>query len=221
MADTINLTAQTRTALGHKTGALRRAGKLPGVLYGPGTDTISLELDAKEATRILTQIRGMRLIDLTVDGAPHRTLLRSIQRDSIRGTLLHVDFYKVAMDRAIRVTVHINLVGEAPALKDGDGVVVTGLTEVEIECLPGDMVSEIDADISVLQAVGDAIHVKDLYVPNTVKILTDDEELVARVTYQAVEEEPAEEEAAPGGAEVEVIERGHKEEGEESGEAEE
>jgi large subunit ribosomal protein L25 len=218
MAETISLTAARRTATGHKTGALRRAGKLPAVLYGPGIETIPIELDNRETTRVLSRMRGTRLIDLTLDGAPHKALVRDIQRDSVRGDLRHVDFYKVAMDRMIRVTVPINLVGEAPAAQDG--VVVSGLSEIEIECLPGDIVSRVDADLSVLKAIGDAIHVRDLSLPSTVKVLTDGDELVARATYQAAEEEaPAPVEGAP--AEPELVERRRKEEGEEEAEAEE
>jgi large subunit ribosomal protein L25 len=219
MANTLSLTASRRAATGHKVGALRRAGKLPAVLYGPGLETTPIELDSREASRLLTRVRGMRLIDLTVDGAPHKTLVREIQRDFVRGDLLHVDFYEVAMDRPIRVTVPIALVGEAPGAVEG--VVVTGLNELDIECLPGDMVSTVEADLAALKAVGDAIHVRDLYVPSTIKVLTDGDELVARLTYQIVEEEaPAEAPAAT--AEVEVIERRRKEEeGEEAeGEAE-
>ena len=211
MPNTISLTAISRPATGHKVGALRRAGKLPAVIYGPGIETTPLELDNREATRTLNRVRGMRLIDLSVDGAPHMTLVREIQRDSIRGDLLHVDFYKVAMDRPIRVTVPIELVGQAPG--ETEGVVVTGVSELDIECLPGDMVSTVEADLSVLKAVGDAIHVRDLHLPGTNRVLTDGDELVARLTYQLAEEvAPVEPVVVTG--EVEVIERRRKEEAE-------
>jgi large subunit ribosomal protein L25 len=220
MATTISLTADHRTALGRKVGALRRSGKLPGVLYGPSMDAMPLEFDAHDTTRILARLGGTRLFDINVGGEPHLALLREIQRDSIRGTLLHVDFYQVAMDRAIRVTVPINMVGTAPG--EQEGVLMHGLTEVEIECLPGDMLTSVDVDLGVLKAIGDAIHVRDLYVPKTVKVLTDGDELVARVTYQVVEEEPTPAvEEVPTTTEPELVERRRKEEEEaEAGEEE-
>jgi large subunit ribosomal protein L25 len=209
MATTINLTANRRSVLGRQVGALRRSGKLPAVLYGSGVETTPIELDGREATRILARLSGTHLIDLSVDGAVHKALVREIQRDFIRGDLLHVDFLAVAMDRLIRVTVPINLVGEAPAATEG--VLVNGVTEIEIECLPGNILSKVEVDMSSLKAIGDSLHVRDITVPANVEVLSDPDDLVVRVTPLAAEE-VAPVETPAGLPEVEVIERGKKEE---------
>jgi len=210
MATTISMTASRRQQTGRQVRALRRSGKLPAVLYGPGAETLSIELDARDAGRTLSRLSGTHLIDLSVDGALHKALVREIQRDFIKGHLLHIDFYKVAMDRVIRITVPINLVGKAPATL-ADGVLVHGLTEIEVECLPADLVSGLEMDLGGLRAIGDSIHVRDLYVPKSLKVLTSGDELVARITHQAAEEVvPVE--APTAVPEVEVIEKGKKEE---------
>lgn len=210
MATSISLTANRRTVTGKQVGALRRSGKLPAVLYGPGTDPLTIQLDQRDASRTLSRLAGTHLIDLAVDGALHKTLVRHIQRDSIRGTLMHVDFYKVAMDRPIHITVPINLVGTAPATTT-DGVLVHGITEIDVECLPGDILSGLDVDLSGLKAIGDTIHLRDVDIPQTIKVLSELDELIARITHQAVEvvvpvEVPT---LVP---EVEVIEKGKQEE---------
>ena len=216
MATTVSISASRRTATGHKVGALRRSGKLPGVIYGPGVEPLAIELEAREAGRILTRLGGARLIDLSLDDTVAKVLVRDVQRDFIRGDLLHVDFYRVAMDRPIRLTIGVTLVGEAPAAKEG--VLMHGITEIDIECLPGDIPNTVEADLSVLTEIGDSLHVRDLYLPKTIKVLSDGDELLARVTYQAKEEEvPVE--VAPVTAEVELVERKRKED-EEEGEAE-
>lgn len=210
MAATISMTASRRSAIGKQAGALRRAGKLPAVLYGPGIEPLSIELDAREASRTLSRLSGTHLIDLSVDGTTHKSLVRDIQRDFIRGNLLHIDFYQVAMDRTIRIAVPINLVGGAPATLT-DGVLVHGLTEIDVECLPGDIISGLDVYLGGLAAIGDTIHVRELNVPKTIKVLSDGDELIARITFQAAEEVvPVE--VPTTVPEVEVIEKGKKEE---------
>lgn len=206
---TKTLNATHRTVVGKQVGALRRAGQLPAVLYGRNRDALAIQLDALAATNTLRRISGAELLDLVVDGEVHKSLVREIQRDFIKGHLLHVDFYEVAMDRTLRVQIPINLVGSSPAAKSGDAVLVHGVTEIEIECLPGDLLLRVEVDLGELREVGQAIFVRDIYVPRTIKVLTDGDELVARLTYARAEEEvPAE--AAGALPEVEVIEKGKK-----------
>lgn len=216
---TINLTATKRTVVGKQVGALRRAGRLPAVLYGPGSTPMSIELDAHQSMRALQGASSARLIQLNVDGMQKLALIREIQRDSIRRHFLHIDFYEVAMDRAIRVELPVELVGTSPAVRDLNGVLVHGLTSVEIECLPGDLVDELQLDIGRLETIGAALHVRDLIVPDTIKVLTDPDGMMALVTHQQAEEVVAPVEAAVS-VEPEVIEKGKKEEAAE-GEGEE
>ncbi len=218
----IELEARRRTVVGKQVRALRRQGLLPAILYGAGIEPIPLELDARETAKALSGISGGTLIDLKVNGEVHKVLIREIQRDVIKRNPIHVDFLKVSLTEAIRTTVPLELVGEAPAVRDKGGVLVTGVSEIEVEALPADLPERVTVDLEALKDIEDSITVGDLFLGKGVKVLTDPEELIARVIYQveeAVEEEEVEVEAA---AEPEVIERGKREEEEvETEEAEE
>jgi large subunit ribosomal protein L25 len=154
-----------------------------------------------------------------LDGEKHLALVRERQRDFIRGTLKHIDFQVVSMKEKLRTSVSVVIVGESPAVKDFNGVLVTGLDEVEVECFPQDLPERIMADISGLKQIGDAIYVRNLVISEKVEVLEDPNEVVVVVTAQAAEEveEVVVEEVV---AEPELIEKGKKEE-EEEGEAEE
>nr|MBI2903865.1 50S ribosomal protein L25 [Chloroflexota bacterium] len=208
--NTIPMTAEHRTAVRRGLGALRRSGKLPAVLYGADKTPVTLQLNSREASRTLNRIVGTALIDLDVHGENHKALVREIQRNFVTDEILHVDFYEVAMDRVMRVYVPVRQVGVAPAVTLLGGILVRGLADIEIECLPGDLISGIEVDLTVLKAIGDSVHVSDLQVPSTIKVLTHGDEQVARVTYASTEELTAEKPEVA--AEVEVVEKGKKEE---------
>jgi large subunit ribosomal protein L25 len=213
---TATLVATKRTVVGKQVGQLRRAGQLPAVLYGPGTQPVAIQLNAKEAAQVIRHIKGTQLVDLMVDGKAYKVLVQELQRDSIKGYALHADFYAVDMARELRVRVPLRLTGSSYAVVSLSGVLVHGITEIEIECLPADLPAGLDVDLSALNEIGSALHVKDVPVPAAIKVLTDPEELVARVTYQAKEEDLTAAAAAPT-AEVEVIEKGKAEEEGEGG----
>jgi large subunit ribosomal protein L25 len=210
----IVLKAMHRAISGKQVRAIRREGKLPAIMYGHHIDPISIELDLRDTSRKLTGLAPSALVILDVDGTQHKALVREKQRNKISGILLHVDFLAVSMTEKLRTEVYIEITGVAPAIKDFDGVLVTGMDEVEVECLPQDLPERIVVDISSLKEIGDGIYVRDLKIPQGVKILEEPETMVALITAQAaVEEEVApvevEEEV---GEEPEVIERGKKEE---------
>lgn len=210
----IKLEAQPRTVIGKQVRGLRRGGRTPGVLYGAGMEATPIEMDTREASRVLARVRGSTLIDLTVGGAEHTVLVREVQRDVIRRDLRHVDFLKVAMDVTIRAEVPVNVAGEAPVVKTHSGVLVLGLDAIEVEALPGDLPERVTVDLGQLTAIGQAITVGDLFLGQGVRVLTDADELVARVTAQAAEE-VVEPEAAPAAVEPEMIEKPRREEEEE------
>jgi large subunit ribosomal protein L25 len=210
------LTATRRTVIGKRLGPLRRSGQVPAVMYGPGTESQPLQINAREAARIFRRVHGAELIDLDVDGTVHKVLVHDLQRHAIRGDFLHVDFYAVDMNRTIRVRIPVRLVGNAPAVTTHSGVLVRGLSDIEVETLPIHLVTAIETDLAELKEIGQAIHVRDLFVPKEITVLTDPDELVARVTFQAKEEDLTPQ-AATTPAEVEVIEKGKaEEEGEEA-----
>ena len=213
------LDAKRRDATGKRVKAIRREGRLPAVLYGLGIEPIAIELETHEASQVLARSSGSTLIDLNLEDENHSVLVREIQRDVIRRDLLHVDFLKVAMDETIRAEVPIELVGEAPAVKEG-GVLVTGIASVEVEALPADLQDRISVDLEPLAEIDDSILAGDLYLGDKVSLVTDPDELVARVIYQVEEiiEEVVVEELIAEEVEPELV--GEEEVGEEEPAAE-
>lgn len=143
---------------------LRRAGRLPGVVYG-GTpvESRAVDVDPRELLRILHSESGVNtLIDLRVDdGAPGQVLIKDIQHDPITDTLLHVDFYRLAMDRAITVTVPVVLDGEAAGVKQQGGLLDFVTREIQVECMPAEIPEHVDIDVRELM-IGDGVRVRDV-----------------------------------------------------------
>jgi large subunit ribosomal protein L25 len=211
------LKASRRNVLGKQVKAIRREGRLPAVIYGHHIDPISIELDLRDASKSLTGLAPSALVTVDVEGNSHKALVREKQRNKITGILLHVDFLAVSMKEKLRSQVYMEIVGISPAIKDFSGVLVTGSDEVEVECLPQDLPERIVVDVSGLLKIGDGIYVRDLAIPEGVKILEDPDTMVALITAQAAEEV----EVAPVVEEVlttepEIIEHGKKEEEEET-----
>jgi large subunit ribosomal protein L25 len=209
------LTAAPRQVIGKQVKALRRAGQVPAILYGLNMEPVPLQLEIKSLNRVLSHVGQSRLIKLSVQGQrePHMALARAIHREPITGGLYHVDFMAVSMTEKIKVQVPVVLVGESPAVQRGEGVLVHAINNVEIECLPGDLIDAIRVDVSMLDKVDAQIVVRDLKAFAGVEILAEPDEMVVRVT--PVREEKVEEVvpvAAEAAAEVEVIEKGKKEE---------
>jgi len=214
------LKATKRDVTGKQVSALRRAGKLPAVIYGRRTEPVSITLDAHVAGLALSKVGSSSLITVEVDGKEYPALVRERQRDFIKGTLKHVDFLAVSLTETIRADVRVEITGISPAVKDLNAVLVTGLHAISVECLPTDLPDHIEVDISSLAQVGDGIHVGDLQVPDKVQILTDPGEMIVVATY--AKEEAVEEVAAPvegviapegeGGEPELSVERGKKEE---------
>jgi len=222
MTEKIVLEAQKRTLKGKKVKALRREGFLPGIIYGRlaknQIDPIAIQLDLHEASKTINKLTGSSLVRLIVDDKEYPVVLREAQKDVIYGTLKHVDFMAVSLTEKLQTAVPIELIGQAPAEISMAAVVVTGISELEIECLPQDMPERIEVDATVLVDIDSAIYVKDLDLPDTYEVLTDPEELIAGVTYVTIEEEEEEEEEdelaelLDEDMEPEVIEKGKKDE---------
>ena len=214
------LKATKREVTGKQVSALRRAGKLPAVIYGRRTDPISISLDAHVAGLMLSKVGSSSLITVDVDGKEYPALVRERLRDFIKGTLKHVDFLAVSLTETLRADVRIEITGVSPAVKDFNAVLVTGLHSISVECLPADLPDHIEVDISGLTQVGDGIHVGDLQLSEKVQLLTDPDEMIVVTTY--AKEEVVEEVAAPvegavvpegeGGEPELSVERGKKEE---------
>ncbi len=215
----IELTAEPRSVLGKRVNQLRRAGWVPAVMYGHGFDPLPLQLRAHGLKHALAQAGGSRLIGVHVAGKdqPEMALVRGVQRDPIRGTLLHVDLYRVSMTEKLTTEVPLTLMGESPAVTRKEGILLHGISAVEVRCLPGDLVSTIGVDISGLE-MNQAIYVRDLAVPAGIEVLTEPDEMIVRVAPLEAEE-VLEEAPVAEVAEVEVITEAKPKE-EEAGEEE-
>jgi len=213
--------AEKRTVTGKQVKALRREGKLPAVIYGRHIDPVSIVLDAHSASRILAKASSSTLLTVELDGKEYPTLVREKQLDFIRNSLIHVDFMAVSLTEKITASVAVHIEGEAPAVKEFGAILVTGLTELEVECLATDLPERFIVDVSGLTELSSGVYVKDVVAPPNVEILDDPEEMIVVATAAAVEEVEEEEEILEGEEELEepeVIEKGKKEEEEEKGE---
>ena len=184
----------------HGKGSARRAraaGKVPGVVYGRGMDPIAIEVNRRDFVTALQTDAGLNvLLDLQVNGDSVLTLARDLQRDPVRGTLLHADFVKVDLTQEVEVEVPINVIGDSPGVKEG-GVLEHPLFTLHVRCLPNKVPESIDADISNLN-IGDSLRVADLTEDPDFTILNDPELPVATVAAPISEEELEAMEAAAG-----------------------
>jgi len=200
---------------------LRRAGRIPAVVYGGGGPALPLAVDPKKILQILHSESGHNAIfTLEIRGkAPARVMIRDWQTEPTHGDLLHVDLVRIARDTKLKIHVPIQVSGEPVGVKVQGGIFEFVLREVEVECLPDDIPEHFIADVSGLD-VGKNLRVLDLPVDPKVKILTDPTRVVAHVAELRAEEEakPAVEEVAAAPAEPEVIRKGKAEE--EEGQAE-
>jgi len=209
--DKVTLQADRRTVTGKQVNALRREGKLPAVIYGHNFEATPISLDLKETTKVLSGLTSSSLVTILLENKEYPALVRDRQRDYIKNRLIHLDFQVVSLTEKIRANVSVDLEGISPAVKDYNGVVVTGLSELEVECLPQDLPERLVVDLSKLMRIGDAIHVKDISFGEKVTIHQDPEEMIVLVT--ASTEEAVEETLVEGEAEEpEIIEKGKKEE---------
>ena len=196
---------------------LRRSGLVPGVVYGGKADTVAVAVDPKVLQKVLRSESGRNtILKLELDGSSTSAILKSWQVDPIREHFLHADFFRIAMDVAIRVNVPVAIKGEAVGVKVQGGVLEVVMRQIPVECLPGDIPERIEVDVSGL-ALNNAIRVSEVPVSSKVKILEDPDHVVVHVI--SVKEEaaptagaaPAEGEAAAP-AEPEVLKKGKKEE---------
>ncbi len=212
MANDLKLTVETRSATGTaECRRLRNAGLVPGVVYNSKLEVTPIQLNAHEFGLMLRAHGDNMLLALDIDGKVSKTvLLKEVQREPVRGGILHVDLIEVSMTEKIQVSVPIELIGEAAGIEAG-GILEQLVSEVEIECLPGNLVEKVQVDVSSLN-IGQHISVSDLPLDEDVVVLTDPTLALASVAAPRVEEEEEEEEgeAAEGDAEPEVV--GSKEE---------
>jgi large subunit ribosomal protein L25 len=189
---------------------VRVRGKIPAVVYGAAEPAIAIELDPKQIQKILHSDAGHNSIfDLEISGSAAKTkaMIVDWQYEPIKGNLIHIDLKRIAMDKAIRVEVPIQLTGVPIGVKTQGGILDQVLREVEIECLPGDIPSHIDVDVAHLN-FGDVLRVADLPHTDKLKFLSDEDTTVAHVVSIKEEAAPAADALAAAPAEPEVVKKG-------------
>jgi len=221
------LAGEKREILGRKVKTLRKQGLIPAHIFGNNIETIHIQVNGHDFHKVFEKAGETGVIDLQVDGKSHPVLVRDIQLDPLTGDFLHIDFYQVNLSQKVKVNVPLEVVGEAPAVEKKIGLMLTPVSEVEVEALPTDIPESIQVDVSALVNIGDAIKIADLKVDQSkVAILAEPELVVIQIgelVTKEMEAVEAEAEAAAAAAETtEGAEGEEKAEGEEAvgGEAE-
>ncbi|MEI8061208.1 MAG: 50S ribosomal protein L25 [Candidatus Berkelbacteria bacterium] len=220
MVEEYELSAELRAD--EKAKFVRNEKKIPAVVYGNEFKNSSIAVDAKVFNKVFSEAGESALINLKIDVEPKvKVLVHDIQRNAVTGDIIHIDFYKVNMKEKIKTAIPIVEIGEAPAVIDLEGALINNRDEVEVECLPGDLIPEIEVDISVLKTFDDVIKVSDLKVPAGIEILDDMEEVVFLIQPPRSDEELAElEEEVKEDVESVEVEGAKPAEGEEGAEGE-
>ena len=214
--------AEARTANGKNIARrLRRAGRVPGVLYGSGKESIPVTLDPRQLGAVLRSPEGHNVIFLlrVKDGESTPAMIVEPQFEPVKGTVLHVDLKRIAMDKKLRVSVAVVPVGEAQGVKTEGGILELVMREVEVECLPADIPQRLPVPVEALR-IGDSIRVEDLQkqIGEAIRLLSDPQAVLCHVVALKVEEAKPAEAVAEVPAEPEVIKKGKAAEEEEESE---
>ncbi len=196
MAQQVTFEVAPRTVMGKATKRLRRAGIIPGNVYGHKQASVPVQVDAVEFER-LRRAHGLRNIIALRMGTsrPQTVLVRHLQHDALSGKILHIDFSRVNLEETIESKIPLHFVGEAPGVKVFGGVLLHLLEALPVECKAEDIVEHIDVDVSSLAEIGDVLHARDVPLPAGYKLTIDPDEPIAKINAPRVEVPGAEEAA--------------------------
>lgn len=207
MTKKIDLKTTTRTILGKKLKRSRAKGLMPAVLYGHGVDSTPLFIDAKAYKKAYAEAGTSTLVDLTVDETKSiKVLFHEPQEHYLTSEPVHADLYAVKMTEKIETAIPVNYIGVSAAVEELEGNFITNKDELQIRCFPGDLISEIEVDISVLKTFDDQIKVSDVKLPETIEVLDDADEVIALVSAPISQEELEAELAEDKAAEEAAVE---------------
>ncbi len=166
---------------------------IPGILYGRGIENVMVWVDERDFSNIYDQVGESTVFNLSFpQGDKRNVLIKEVQKDVLSSKICHIDFYQVRMDEEIEAEVELIFNGTSPAVKELGGILVKNMDTINVKCLPGDLPSEIEVDISCLKTFDDHIYVKDLNVSDKVEVLVEPDTVVVLVTEPRSEEELAE-----------------------------
>jgi len=210
----ITLQAKIRKDFGRKTKSIKKQGRIPAVVYGSGVKNFSIEVDEKEFKKVFEKVGESSLIELSIDDDKEKkpVLVHEIQKDPVSDKIIHIDFFQPSLKKEVEVMIPLIFEGTAPAEKDLGGTIVKNMSEIEIKALPQDLPREILVNINALKNFKDHILIKDLILPEGVKVLKKPDEIIISVLPpEKVEEELA----LPIEEKVEEVEKVIKEKKEE------
>ncbi len=208
MGKEIELKAQTRDKKTEKNNKIREEGFIPACIYGPGFDNMEIKVKMSDFQKAFEEAGESTLIDLKIDDQePIKVIIKDAQRDALKDKIIHADFYKVDMNKEITTEIPLLFVGEAKAVKELGGVLVKNMDSIEVECLPGNLVEHIEVDLSSLETFDDHIKVKDLKLPEGIRVLEDEDSVVVSVSEpESAEPEEETSEEGKGGEEKQTKE---------------
>ncbi len=189
VSDSLAIKALPREILGKKVQALRRQNLLPGVLYGKAFAARPLSVNQEDFAKLFRQAGTSTIVTLELGDQAYDVLIKAVDFDPVTSRFLHVDFYQIPRGEKIRVLVPLRFTGEAPAVKELGGILVTNKKEVEIECLPKDLPHELEIALTPLVELEASLKVKDLRLPAGVEVLAEPDEIITVVTAPKAEEE--------------------------------
>ena len=198
--ENVQIEVKKREEIGKKLSGLRKLGLIPAVVYGKKLKAMSVVVDCKSFTKLVLQSDAGRnsIISLAIDkGAAIPVLTHAIQRNATTDQILHIDFLNIVMDEVLRTKVPVELVGIPAGVKEEGGILIQGIRELEVECLPSDIPEKYEIDVSILK-INDSLHVSDLVKIEKVKIMTNQSEMIANCAPPAKEEEVAAPVPTPG-----------------------
>lgn len=193
----LTIQAKKRIIYGKKLFQIRARGIIPAVLYGHKVKNVNLEVNEHDFTTLYTKVGSSTLFDLIIDSEkPVKVIIQDIQKDPVKGEFIHIDFHQVSMKEKLHTEIPLQFIGIAPAVKTFGGVLVTNKNGLNVKCLPQDLVSEIQVDVSVLQKLEDSIKIKDIKIPEKIEVLDNPNDIVASV--KVTKEEVEQPKPAPG-----------------------
>ena len=183
------LKAKKRTIFGRKVKKLRKQDLIPGVVYGHNILPQAIEVERKSFEKIFQEAGESTVIDLLIDKKPIKVLIHDVSYDPIKDKIIHVDFYQIKEKEKVTVDVNLKFINESPAVKEKGGILIYHLTKIKIECLPKDLIHEIEVDLSKLSEIDDLIKIKDLKIPSNIKVLEEPDNVVVSVSLPKIEAE--------------------------------
>ncbi len=208
------LTAELRQTRGRRNRQLRRDGYVPGIVYGPSTDPISVQFPYRAIEVTLMNAGGTNLIDIEVNGDAYPSLAREVQRDVVRGDITHVDFLAVDQSQRISVEVPILMEGTSPVVAAREGILITGRSSLTLEVFPSDIRDRILIDLSQLMELGAEVLVRDLTFGENVTVHNDPNEMLAKIVQPPAARADADLDEEDGEAEGAELEEDSTEESE-------